>query len=187
MSEHISRADRVRDPVTETLAFILRSTAARPQTEAEIAGRLRSRQIPDSVAGAAIAQAKSLRAVDDAAFSRAWVSDRGTRRGYGIARLRQELRLRLVPDDLIEEALAQLDDRDDFAVASELAREWAVRLPPMLSREASVRRICGYLTRRGYPVGLAEQVAWALSTEETTSTNKVRTTVSPRNPASGVP
>ncbi|MGH8884954.1 MAG: regulatory protein RecX [Egibacteraceae bacterium] len=151
------------DPVGETLAFILRSTAARPQTEAEIVGRLRSRQVPGDVAETALTQAKSLRAIDDAAFARAWVCDRGTRRGYGVTRLRQELRRRLVPEDLIEEALTQLEDRDDLAIATELARQWASRLPSTLSREASARRIGGYLTRRGYPLGLAERVAWTVS------------------------
>jgi regulatory protein len=154
----------VEDPVAKTLAFILRSTAARPQTEAEIVGRLQSRQVPEDIAEAALAQAKSLKAIDDAAFARAWVCDRGgAHRGYGMARLREELRYRLVPDELIEEALAQLENRDDLAVATKLADEWASRLPPTLSREASARRICSYLTRRGYPVDLAEQVAWTVS------------------------
>jgi regulatory protein len=153
----------VEDPVAKTLAFILRSTAARPQTEAEIVGRLQSRQVPEDIAEAALARAKSLKAIDDAAFARAWVYDRGANRGYGMARLREELRYRLVPDELIEEALAQLEDRDDLAVATKLAGEWASRLPPRLSREASARRVCSYLTRRGYPVDLAEQVAWTVS------------------------
>ncbi len=160
MSGHTGGAG---DPVAETLAFILRSTAVRPQTEAEIVGRLRSREVPGDVAEAALARAKSLRAIDDAAFARAWVCDRGVRRGYGVARLREELRHRLVPDDRIEEALAQLEDRDDLAVATALAREWASRLPSTLSREASARRVCGYLTRLGHPIGLAERVAWAVS------------------------
>lgn len=149
-------------PVVEALTFILRSTAARPQTEAEVVGRLRSRQVPEDVTDAALTRAKSLGAIDDAAFARAWVHDRGTNRGFGVARLREELRRRLVPDDLIDAALAQLEDRDDLAVATELARAWSSRLPLALSHEASARRICGYLTRRGYPLGLAEQVAWTI-------------------------
>lgn len=154
------------DAVAKALAFILRSTSARPQTEAEIIGRLRSRQVPENIAEAALAQAKSLEAIDDDAFARAWVCDRGTHRGHGAARLREELRRRLVPDDLIAKALAQLEDRDDLAVAMELAREWASRLPPTLSREARARRVGGYLTRRGYPAELAEQVVWSISTPD---------------------
>jgi regulatory protein len=119
--------------------------------------------VPEDVAEAAIAQAKSLKAINDAAFARAWVCDRGAHRGYGAVRLREELRRRLVPDDLIEEALAQLEDRDDLAVATALARQWVSRLPSALSRDASARRVCGYLTRCGYPVDLAERVALTVS------------------------
>lgn len=162
------------DPVAETLAFILRSTATRPQTEAEIIGRLRSREVPEHVAEAALTQAKLLSAIDDAAFAHAWISDRGLRRGYGVSRLREELSHRLVPDELIEEALAQLEDRDDLVAATELAREWASRLPLTLSRETRARRLCGYLYRRGYPIRLAEQVAWTVSTDENIPEKNVR-------------
>jgi regulatory protein len=159
-------SEEVEDLVGKAVAFILRSTAARPQTEAEIIGKLRNRQVPRDIAEAALARAKSLRAVDDVAFARAWVCDRGIQRGYGAARLREELRRRLVPDSLIEEALTQVRDRDDLTVATNLAREWASRLPRTLSCEAKVRRICAYLTRRGYPIELAEQVAWSISALE---------------------
>ena len=148
-----------RDPVSEALAFILRSTAARPQTEAEIVGRLRSREVPREIADAAVEKAKALGAIDDAAFARAWVEDRGGRRGYGIARLREELRRRLISEEIIDAALDQLDHRDDLTVAMELARERARRFPGSLSREAAARRLHGYLTRRGYPNALAERVA----------------------------
>lgn len=151
------------DTVADTLAFILRSTTARPQTEAEIRMRLRSREVPEEVAEAALQRAREIGALDDAAFARAWVFDRGTNRGYGAARLREELRRRLVPDDLIEQALARLEDRDDLVAATELARERVRRLPGSLSREATARRIHGYLTRRGYPQALAERVALTVS------------------------
>jgi regulatory protein len=148
-----------QDEVAETVAFILRSTAARPQTEAEISGRLRSREVPEATAAAALSKAKVLGAIDDAAFARAWVEDRGAQRGYGPTRLREELRRRLVPDELVDEAVGQLAGRDDLAVAMELARERARRFPRTLSREAAARRLHGYLTRRGYANDLAECVA----------------------------
>ena len=151
------------NPVAETLAFILRSTTARPQTEAEIVGRLRSREVPPDIAEAALGQAKAIGAIDDAAFARAWVEDRGVSRGYGVARVREELRRRLVPDDLIDAALMPLEQRDDLATAIELAQERARRLPGTLSREAAARRLHGYLTRRGYPQALAERVALTVS------------------------
>ena len=151
------------DDVARTVAFLLRSTELRPQTEAELRGRLRSREVPQHVADAALAKARALGAVDDAAFARAWVADRGEQRGFGTARLREELRRRLVPDELIEDALRALDDRDEEQVADELARERFGRMPPSLAPATAARRLTAYLVRRGYRPGLAQRVAVRVS------------------------
>ncbi len=148
-----------RDEVGAAFAFVLRSTEQRPQTEAELRAKLAGREVTEDVADAALARARGVGAVDDAAFARAWVEDRGKARGYGVSRLRDELRRRLVPEPLIADALAALDTRDDFAVATDLARERFARLPASLQPEAVARRLAAYLHRRGYPPGLAQRVA----------------------------
>lgn len=149
--------------VQDALRFVLRSTANRPQTEAEVAARLRAREVDDAVAQAALERARALGAVDDAAFAAAWVDDRGRRRGYGVARLRRELIRRQVPDDVAEDALAPLQTRDELAAATELARRRAQQLPASLDVEAVARRLVGYLARRGYPESLARRAAISAS------------------------
>ena len=151
------------DPVAETFAFVLRSTQARPQTEAEIRGRLRSREVEEAVADAALVKAKAVGAIDDAAFARVWVDDRGDKRGYGVTRLREELRRRLVPEPLISDALGRIADRDDLAVATELAAQRAQRMSGSLGPEAVARRLQGFLVRRGYGAALAQRVAISVS------------------------
>jgi regulatory protein len=111
-----------REATAAAVAFVLRSTRARPQTAAELRAKLSDRAYDTAVVDAAIARATELGAIDDAAFARAWVADRGMVRGYSAARLREELRRRKVPQPLIDDALAQLDDRDDVGVATDLAR-----------------------------------------------------------------
>lgn len=148
-----------RDPVDAAVAYLLRSTSARPQTEAELRTRLAAREVPEEIADAALARAKVAGVVDDAAFARAWVTDRGAQRGYGAARLRQELRRRQVPEPLADDALRTLEGRDDLAVATELAGERARRMPASLTPEAVARRLSSFLVRRGYPPGLAQRVA----------------------------
>lgn len=147
------------EEVERALAFVLRSAGARPQTEAELRAKLRSRGYDDDAAAAALERARAAGVVDDAAFARAWVEDRGRRRGYGAARLRQELERRQVPEHLAAAALAGLDERDDLAVATELARERAAQLPASLEPEAVARRLQGYLVRRGHLPALAQRVA----------------------------
>lgn len=145
--------------VAKAVAFGLRSTQNRPQTVAEMHNKLRGRYEDEGVVDAAIEQLKAAGALDDAAFARIWVDDRGHRRGYGTVRLRQELRRRLVPDEIAEEALASLDERDDLQTATDLARKRANSFPAKLEPDAVARRLQGYLVRRGYNAGLANKVA----------------------------
>lgn len=145
--------------VGRALQFVLRSTANRPQTEAELADKLRSRDFDDEVVGAALQRARRIGAVDDGAFAAAWVEDRGRRRGYGLARLRQELRRRQVPDGVADAVLAGLEERDELAVATDLARRRAQQLPASLRPEVVARRLVAFLARRGYPEGLARRAA----------------------------
>lgn len=151
------------DATASAFAFILRSTQRRPQTEAELRARFASQDVPDDIVEAALARAREVRAVDDAAFALAWVEDRGRQRGYGLPRLRDELRRRLVPEPLIADALATLEERDDLAVATELARTRLRRFPASLPPETVARRLHGFLARRGYPPGLAQRVAVEVS------------------------
>jgi len=145
------------------LAFVLRSTQQRPQTEAEIRAKLAARGVPEAVAEEALARARRVGAIDDAAFARAWVEDRGRQRGFGVDRLRRELRDRLVPEPLIADALGPLATRDDLAVATDLARDRLRQLPPSLQPEAAARRLQGFLQRRGYGPALAQHVALEVS------------------------
>ena len=145
--------------IAKAVAFGLRSTSNRPQTEAEITVKLRSRFDDGGVVEAAVGQLLDLGALDDAAFARMWVEDRGRRRSYGVARLRQELSRRQVPDAIAEQALADLEDRDEAQTATELARKRAATMPGRLEPDAVARRLQAYLMRRGYGAGLANRVA----------------------------
>lgn len=147
------------EAVADAVRFVQRSTRHRPQTEAEIAAKLAQRDYGQDTIDAALAEARRQGMVDDAAFAAAWVEDRGRTRGFGAARLRTELARRGVVDADIDAALARLADRDDHSTAVELARARLRQLPTGLSAEAVVRRVGGYLLRRGHPPGLAERAA----------------------------
>lgn len=149
----------VGDALAAALRFVLRSTQNRPQTEAEVAVKLRQRDYAEDTVSAALVEARRQGMVDDAAFAAAWVEDRGRQRGYGVARLRTELARRGVVDADIDAALTLLSDRDDHTAAVGLARTRLRQLPAGLSTEALVRRLGGYLMRRGHSPGLSERAA----------------------------
>jgi regulatory protein len=153
----------VDEEVRKALAFILRSTGASPQTENELRAKLRTREVSDDTIEEAIATARSMRALDDEAFAISWVAERGLGRGYGRARLRRELAKRQIPDHLAEQALEQLEERDDVSAAADLARARLRQLPASLATEAVARRLTAYLVRRGHPPGLAQRVAMDVS------------------------
>lgn len=147
------------EAVADAVRFVQRSTRHRPQTEAEIAAKLAQRDYGQDTIDAALAEARRQGMVDDAAFAAAWVEDRGRQRGYGVARLRTELARRGVVDADIDAALTLLSDRDDHTAAVGLARTRLRQLPAGLSTEALVRRLGGYLMRRGHSPGLSERAA----------------------------
>ena len=149
--------------IAKAVAYGLRSTQQRPQTVAEMTAKLQRRYDDEETVVAAVAQLEAAGALDDATFARIWVEDRGRQRGYGAARLRQELRRRLVPDELAEEALAALDERDDLQTATELARRKAKGYPNSLEPDAVARRLQGFLMRRGYSQALSNKVAIEVS------------------------
>lgn len=153
----------VDEDVRKALAFVLRSTEVRPQTEGELRAKLRRRDVDEDTAEEALRHARALGAVDDHAFAHSWVSERGLGRGYGASRLREELRRRLVPQVLIDEALTGLEARDDYSAAAALARKRLRQLPAGLAPEAVVRRLTSFLVRRGHPPGLAQRVAIDIS------------------------
>jgi regulatory protein len=157
--EHDGRSDAVASAVQ----FVLRSTKTRPQTETELRAKLRAREQPDDVIDDAIARATALGAIDDVAFAKAWVNDRALGRGYSALRVREELRRRAVAEPVIDTALEVLRTRDDLAVATELARTRAQRMPAALAPEVVARRLVGFLSRRGYPESLARRVALEVS------------------------
>lgn len=153
----------VDEEVRRAVAFVVRSTNQRPQSVAEVRAKLAGRGYAAQIVETGLAQAADLGAVDDAALARALVDEWGYRRGHGRARIRRDLARRQIPASIVDEALTALDERDDEAAATALARSRLRHLPATLSVEAVARRLVGYLTRRGHPPGLAQRVAARVS------------------------
>jgi regulatory protein len=108
------------------------------------------------VAESVVADLTSRGYLDDAAFARRWVETRAPR-GYGVGRLRAELRARGVAPPLIEAALGTLEPGADRERARALARR---RLPALRRAHPgrAARRLSDYLLRRGYPARMVAGV-----------------------------
>lgn len=136
----------------------LRSSAKTSKVKAQAAGMIGRRALSKSElqrrlirGGAAEADAQAaadwledIGAVDDPAYAAAVVRDYG-RRGYGSARIREELRRRGVPRELWEVALEELPDSED--ILDDLIRK---RCRGDLSDPREVKRLSDGLLRRGF-------------------------------------
>lgn len=151
-------ADPDADPEQVARMIALRRLESAPRTRAELGAHLAARGVADEVAIIVLDRFADVGLIDDAAFARAWVATRHAGRGLGRSTLRQELRRKGVDDDLIEDALAQIDDDDERARASALAQQRAARLRGVPT-DVALRRLVGALTRRGYAPGLSLDVA----------------------------
>ena len=141
------------------LAQLVRSTSQRPLTVAEARDLLLAKDHPEPLVRAVIAQATATRILDDRAFAQAWVEDRGIKRGYGRDRLQRELQRRQVDQADIDLALDALEEHDEVAQATDLARKRAQGMPATLEPHKVAQRLVGFLLRRGFPSHVAHDVA----------------------------
>lgn len=121
--------------------------SARPLSKKELQRRLVKKGAEEADAQAAADWLEDIGAVNDAAYAAALVRHYGGK-GYGVARVKEELRHRGVPRELWEEALEELPDSSDIldALIRKKAREG-------LQDPREVKRVSDSLLRRGYSWG----------------------------------
>ncbi|HEY8374018.1 MAG TPA: recombination regulator RecX [Pseudonocardiaceae bacterium] len=146
-----------RDPENHARELCLRLLTARPRTRAELAQALRRRGIPEETVDRVLGRFDEVGLVDDAAFAEMWVHSRHTHQGLGRRALAAELRRKGVADDIVSEAVAEVDSEAEEQRARELVRR---RLRTLTARDevTRIRRLVGMLARKGYAEGLAYRV-----------------------------
>ena len=124
----------------------LRYCAYRPRTEQEVRRHLAKHGVDEAVVEEILQRLRELSLVDDARFAREWVESRAVFRPRGIWALRQEMLAKGLPAEVVEEALAQVDEE---ALAKK-ALEKALRRYRQLPWQEMRRKIAAYLARRGF-------------------------------------
>ncbi|MGN0774539.1 MAG: regulatory protein RecX [Candidatus Ventricola sp.] len=128
--------------------------AGRARTEKEIVDALRRNAYPEQTIARVMARLHEEGYIDDAAFSAQW-ADARTAKGMGVRRIRQELRLKGVSQDDIDEAIASLDEDEALLSAVKMA-EKASR-GRNLSDPADRQKVIAALARRGYDFATAKK------------------------------
>ena len=145
------RVDSRAESRSETRAQNVSMSALtrRGASRRELEKTLLAREVAPEVVHAELERLAGVGLIDDRALAETIVRTQHERKGLGRSALVAELRRRLIDPEHIDAALEQLDDDDELETALALAERRARQLTS-LDRETAVRRLTGYLMRKGY-------------------------------------
>jgi len=140
------------DETSRATAAALQFLGYRPRSEGEIQRRLRQRGFAQQAIDTTLAKLRDWRYVDDGDFAQRWIENRLVHRPRSARLLTQELRQKGVDAGT---ATAAIDEAaiDEVADAKALAAD-KMRKLSSLPDDVRVRRITGFLARRGYSFGV---------------------------------
>ncbi len=151
----------LRDEEEQAYQRALGYISRRPHAEREIRDKLTRKRVPSEICERVIDRLRSASLVDDAAFAEAWVENRRLYRPRSARALRHELKQKGVGSAAIEVALRDFDDEE----AAWQAGRKAVRRYQSLPEDTAVKRMQGYLARRGFSYRITRKIVDALLTE----------------------
>ena len=137
----------------------------RPRSEAELRKRLFQRGFDGTNIESALRLLKERDLVDDAAFAQFWRDNRESFRPRSRWLTRVELKQKGVPEDIIDEVVAEVDDND----GAYRAAMGKVRSLSLADYQSFRRRMNEYLRRRGFGYGVINQTisrVWQESQKE---------------------
>lgn len=129
-------------------AYLLKLLKHRPRSRHEAFVRLHHKGFSGETIESMLEQAARAGVLDDAKFAQLWVEDRLARRPRSRRMLERELRAKGVAPEHIQRAIARADLDEEFFVRQLIAE----RLPRLraLDEQTRVRRLVGFLRRRGF-------------------------------------
>lgn len=115
----------------------------------ELGQVLLGRELEPHVVEAELERLERVGLIDDAALAETIVRTQHERKGFGRAALVALLRRRNIDQNVIDDAMVRLSADDEVARAESLAEKRAAQLRG-LDHDTAVRRLSGYLQRKGY-------------------------------------
>lgn len=127
----------------------MHALSRRGVSSSEMASLLASRDLDAQVVRDEVERLEGVGLLNDRELAENLVRAKQERKGLGRGAVTSELRSRGIAPELIEQAMAEIDDDDEQARADEWARKRSSSLQG-LDRATAERRLNGYLMRRGY-------------------------------------
>ncbi|GAA2183472.1 recombination regulator RecX [Brooklawnia cerclae] len=141
--------DRQADPYAVAREIALRALDRRAYAREELGAYLLRRGTDEQTVKQVLNRLGEVGLLDDEAFAAQWVESRHAGRLLSRRALRRELLRKGLPDEIISDAVAQVDDDGEASAALELARRKARALHGV-PEDVVRRRILGALGRRGF-------------------------------------
>lgn len=137
----------------------------RVRTEVEIRRNLAKHDTPENVVEGVLERLRRNRLVDDSYFAQTWVANRSDFRPRGRRALHSELRQKGIADEIIQDALQNLDEQTlALRAAEKNARKYR-----QLEWPEFRQKLLGFLARRGFNYDVAApavEQAWARMQDE---------------------
>ena len=149
-----------RDQAHQVHESALRFLDYRPRSVQEVRRHLQSKGHAPQVIDEVIERLANVGLLDDQAFARYWLENRSDFRPRGERALRQELRQKGVPPDIIDQVLSEGHDEDEAAYRAAVAQARKVRAADLGEFR---RKVEAHLVRRGFSYDAAREAtarAW---------------------------
>ncbi|MBP2001044.1 regulatory protein [Paenibacillus shirakamiensis] len=153
-------ADERQIAYVESLSYLSR----KPRTALEIHRKLNEKGCEEQAIMETLQRLIKEGLIDDAMYAQEWANQRVRSRGKGKLWVRQELRQKGVSKPLIEEALSNVSEEDEYSSALALGRKkWRQTHGEPTDRK---RKTGAFLLRRGYSSSLSSKVIRELLEED---------------------
>ena len=124
--------------------ILLDQLTGRARSRKELADKLASKNVPETIAQPLLDRFEEVGLIDDAKFAHAWVEGRQRSRGLAPRAIAQELRRKGVDAEVAREALDELDDDSQRAAAQALVAK-KLRSLSRVDHATATRRLVGML------------------------------------------
>jgi regulatory protein len=139
-----------KDQIEVALQRAINFINYRPRSENEVRKNLKKKNIEEEVIEEVIERLLKGGLVDDLNFANLWVENRSEFRPRGRRALRMELRQKGIEDEVIESAIADIDEDDlAYQAAKKQARKYQ-----HLEWQDYQKKMYGFLARRGFDYGI---------------------------------
>jgi regulatory protein len=145
-----------RDEAHKAHENALRFLDYRPRSVQEIRSHLKGKGFTPDVIDGVVERLADVGLLDDRAFAHYWLENRTDFRPRGERALRQELRQKGVPDDIIAEVLSESHSEDEAGHRAAVAQMRKVRAA---NPRELLRKVEAHLVRRGFSYDVAREAA----------------------------